>query len=277
MVGNYHKFVKFMYESVFEGSVLALKPRPWRTPNILEIIYGGWTLIREDIMKKFAKNKSIELAIILALLNTCIPLSISIYSVIFKSNIFEEFKKAISRIWLMFHCFRRRHYNKSPLVWLSNINFWEENNEDTYETLKEYINNTDEYPVENTHSIIRGNTNSWDSPQQLRFKAKSIFSSKERQHNFRSYFTPPKLYTFSRKQLKALEVKCADILVNKVFVPLACAITLIDLLQQTGFVICQAAQMEMLTNLGFVLKDAGNPFMKHVFKNPLSAKSVKNN
>ena len=44
LVGNYHKFVKFMYESIFESSVLALGPRPWRTSNILEIIYGGGTL-----------------------------------------------------------------------------------------------------------------------------------------------------------------------------------------------------------------------------------------
>ena len=111
--------------------------------------------------------------------------------------------------------------------------FWEENNKEIYETLKEYINITDEYPVENTHSIIRGNTNSWDSPQQLSFKAKSIFASKERQHNFRSYFTPPKLYTFSRKQLKSLEVKCADILVNKVFVPLASGNDLSHILPDT--------------------------------------------
>ena len=65
LVGSYHKFVKFMYESIFEGSVLALKPRPWRTSNMLEIMYGGWTLIREDIMKKFARNKSVETANIL--------------------------------------------------------------------------------------------------------------------------------------------------------------------------------------------------------------------
>ena len=49
-------------------------------------------MIREEVMKKLAKNKSIELAFILTLLNTYMPLSISIYSVIFKSSNFEEFK-----------------------------------------------------------------------------------------------------------------------------------------------------------------------------------------
>ena len=53
--------------------------------------------------------------------------------------------------------------------------------------------------------------------------------------------------------------------------------TLIGLQQQTGFVICQAAQMKMLTNLGFVSMGASTPSMKYVFKNPMSAKSVKDN
>ena len=48
-------------------------------------------------------------------------------------------------------------------------------------------------------------------PEQLSFKAKSIFASKKRQHNFRSYFTLP----------KSLKFKCAEILVNKIFVPIA--------------------------------------------------------
>ena len=72
-----------------------------------------------------------------------------------------------------------------------------------------------------THTIIRGNTNTWDSPEQLQFKAKSIFASKDSQHNFHSYLTPPKSYTSSRKQLKSLKFQCAKLLVDKVFTPLA--------------------------------------------------------
>ena len=223
IMGNYHQFLKFVYENLFKNCILALKPKPWRTSNLFEIVYGGWTLIRECVIAKFADNKSVEYAIILTLLDTYIPLCISIYSVIFKSNKFKEFKKAMTRTWLMFRCFRRRHYDKSPLIWLSNLMFWEKNNKELYDTLKQHINITDEYPVENTHSIIRGNTNSWDSAELLSFKARSILSSKDRQHNFRSYFTPPKGYTFSRKQLKYLEVKCAQLLASKVFVPLASA------------------------------------------------------
>ena len=221
VVQNYHSIMKFLYENLFPNAILALKPRPWRSITLLEVIHGGWTLIRETVLETFSKCKSISYGILLTLLDTYIPLSITIYSVTFKTNNFNEFKRAMARIWTMFLCFHRHHYNKSPLVWFSNILFWEKNNKVLYDTLKDYISIQDEYGVENCHSIIRGNTNPWDTADQLTFKAKSLFASKDRQHNFRSHFTPPKSYTFSRKQLTFLKYKCAELLVNKIFVPIA--------------------------------------------------------
>ena len=81
-----------------------------------------------------------------------------------------------------------------------------------YETVVKNLCITDEYPVENTHSIIRGNTNPSDSPATMIHKAKTIFTSRETQHNFRSTFTPPKNYTFSRSQLKYLNLQSSKLL-----------------------------------------------------------------
>ena len=148
-------------------------------------------------------------------LDSYIHLAIKTYSVTFKTNQFDESEKTMACIWSMFLCFYRRHYNGSPLVWFSNLLFWKENNNELYNTLKSFINIEDEYPVENCHSIIRSSTNSWDMPEQLSFKVKSIFASKKRQHNFRSYFTQPKSFTFSRKELKSSKFRCAEILQTK--------------------------------------------------------------
>ena len=126
------------------------------------------------MIETFQNCKSIAYGILLTLLDSYIPLAITIYSVTFKTNRFDEFEKAMARISCMFLCFYRRHYNKSPLVWFSNLLFWKENNNELYNTLKSCINIEDEYPVENCQSIIRGSTNSWDMPEQLSFKAKSI-------------------------------------------------------------------------------------------------------
>ena len=151
----------------------------------------------------------------------------------------------MARIWTMFLCFHRHHYNKSPLVWFSNILFWEKNNKVLYDTLKDYISIQDEYGVENCHSIIRGNTNSWDTADQLTFEAKSLFTTKDRQHNFRSHFTPPKSYIFSRKQLKFLKYKCAELLVNKIFVPIASGTDL------THFLPAEIPSKSTILSLGF--------------------------
>ena len=77
-MGNYHQFLKFVFENLFKNCILALNPKPWRTSNLFEIVYGGRTLIRECVIAKFADNKSVEYAIILTLLDTYIPLCISI-------------------------------------------------------------------------------------------------------------------------------------------------------------------------------------------------------
>ena len=62
----------------------------------------------------------------------------------------------------MFYCFKRKHYNKSPLIWISNIGYLSQNHSQLYKTFQEHISCTDEYPVESAHSIIKSNIYSAD-------------------------------------------------------------------------------------------------------------------
>ena len=52
IVNSFHPFFKSVYQSIFPNSKLADKPKPWRVSIILEIVYGGWTLIRQTVMQK---------------------------------------------------------------------------------------------------------------------------------------------------------------------------------------------------------------------------------
>ena len=212
IIDNYHRFFKYMYKSLFKGSRLAENPKPWRRTLLFDIFYGGWTLIRSDIKEQFKHCKSLAYGILLTLLDSYIPLSLTIHAVTFKLSNFKEFYNAIIRMWSMFYCFRHKHYDKNPLVWLSHIIYWKEHNPKLYETVVKNLCVTDEHPVENTHSIIRGNTNPFDSPATIIHKAKTIFTSRETQHNLRSTFTPPKNYTFSRSQLKYLNHQSSKLL-----------------------------------------------------------------
>ena len=217
-----HVFISFrpffanVYHFLFPKSKLADHPKPWRISLLLEVVYGGWTIIREKVMNIFSSSKDLQYGTLLNLLDNYLPLVLSIYSITFKLNKFSEYRNAMTRIWVMFTCLQRRHYNKAPLVWLSNHFHWGLNFKELYNMLTQWSVIADEYPVENTHSIIRAQTKPSDSPEQLTNKAKTIFQSRNRQENFRSVFTPPKHFTFSTSQIKYLKVKCAQYLTKLV-------------------------------------------------------------
>ena len=66
---NYHPFIKSLYELLFPNRILAGKPKPWRIQFILEIIYGGWTLIRRSVKAVFQKCKDVQYGTLLNLLS----------------------------------------------------------------------------------------------------------------------------------------------------------------------------------------------------------------
>jgi hypothetical protein len=212
----FHEIFADLYKFIFgEKAKLATKPKPWRISLLLEIIYGGWTLIRDMVLSVFFKCKDIEYLTLINLLDSYVPLVLSIYSIVFKCNKYKEFSLSLLRCWVMCVVFRRRHYNKALLVSLSIFHHWQENSPTMYETLCNYLVTLDEYPVENFHSVLRGRTKETDSPDQIAFKAKEIDACKHMLQSFQSAFVPPRKFTFSRKKIDGLKAKAAEFLTNK--------------------------------------------------------------
>ena len=149
-------------------------------------------------------------------LDNYIPLVLTIYSTTFKLNTFLEYFNAMIRIWTMFTCLERHHYDKAPLVWLAMCTYWGIHNPHLSLMLRLYLIMFNEYPVEIAHSIIRSKTSDSDSDtaKQLRQKAKTSFQAKAAQHTFKSFFSPPTCFTFSQNQLSYLKTKCADLLAS---------------------------------------------------------------
>ena len=114
----------------------------------------------------------------------------------------------------MFLCFARHHYDKSPLVFLSNLLYWEKIGHPLLTTFQNPLLAFTEYPVEYFHSIIRDQTSPHSTPEQITKTCRSIFASKQRQENFRQTFLPPKNYIISGNELKSSKLKAADILRN---------------------------------------------------------------
>lgn len=128
LVLNYLPFLKIVYNLLFfPNRVLAEHPKPWRIQFILEIVYGGWTLIRRSVKAIFHKCKDVQYGTLLNFLDNYCPLVLSSYNILFKTNNFSKYYESIVRMWIMMYCFRRHHYRKSLLIWLSFVKFWEGN------------------------------------------------------------------------------------------------------------------------------------------------------
>ena len=141
--------------------------------------YGGWSLIRESILSVFGDRcKDLQFLTLINFLDNYLPLVLTIYVVVFRSNNFQLYISALKRIWLMFPCFGHHHYDKSPLVFLSSILYWEKISHPFLLTLKSSIVSFTEYPVEYFHSVIRDQTNLHSSAEEITKTCRSIFTSK---------------------------------------------------------------------------------------------------
>ena len=60
VVNSLHPFFKMVNEKNFPSSKLAGKPKPWRISLLLEVVYGGWTLIAHSVISKFWRFKDAE-------------------------------------------------------------------------------------------------------------------------------------------------------------------------------------------------------------------------
>ena len=170
---NFHAIFAELYSFLFGTKAkLAKTPKPWRVSLLLEVAYGGWTLVRETILSVFCHCKDMEFLTLVNLVDNYIPLVLSIYSIVFKSNDYTLYYKSLLRCWVMFMVFGRRHYDKALLVTLSAFMYWQENNHPMHHTLLEGLVAFGEYPVENFHSLLRSSTNMTDTAEQISLKAK---------------------------------------------------------------------------------------------------------
>lgn len=117
---NSHQVFADFYAFLFgRKAKLTKKPKPCRISLLLEVIYGGWTLIRDMILSVFCKCKDTEFLALLNLFDNYVQLVLSIYSILFKCNKYELFCQSLLYCWVVFTVFKRHHNNKVLLVMLS--------------------------------------------------------------------------------------------------------------------------------------------------------------
>ena len=158
-----------MFHYVFgDNKVLAKKPMPWRINILLELAAKGMEKISQVVKDKFGNEcKDVEYTMALDLLENIIPATLDIYAILFRSGKFEEYLETIFRIWTFALRWKRKNYNKIPLMFISDHIYWKENNHPMAETLEKYLVNFNEYYVENFHSKLRANINTNQSTESI--------------------------------------------------------------------------------------------------------------
>lgn len=95
-------FMRIAHESVFPGKKLADKSKLWHVKFLLQLLYGGWMLVRTVFKSCFSLVKNIQYSIVLNILDNYIPLALNSYSILFKTNLVNNYFSPFSGCGLCF-------------------------------------------------------------------------------------------------------------------------------------------------------------------------------
>ncbi|RIB30625.1 hypothetical protein C2G38_2321595 [Gigaspora rosea] len=135
---------------------------------------------------------------------------------LFRSGDWKSYIEGVFQAWCIFLQFERRNYNKAPLVFLSDIFYWNQKNHPILNVLKDHLVKFTDYPVENMHSIIRWQSSSIDTSQQLSKIAK-VVNAKRDINVFEDTFVIQKKLTYADKDNMSLLTKKAQVFLLETF------------------------------------------------------------
>ena len=181
--------------------------------SILEALFGGWLLIREDILRIFRLCKDVEYALLRYLLEDLVPLVIFFYSTIIRGSHYEEWQLAIICLSIMLITQKRRHYNKSMLAAISDFMHYEVVIPEWQTVFANHLNVFTEKKVEVFHSMLRRQCPSWATASQIA-EIEKVLSAKKFYFDFLKNFSVPFTKRHHRHNISYLAGKTAEFLVD---------------------------------------------------------------
>jgi hypothetical protein len=164
-----------IYHDLFGANkILAQKPKPRLINLILNLTFYGWKNIRNLIINRFGNIKDVEYLMMIDLLDNSLPLTLDIYTKLFRCGFFEGYLESIIKIWILFQRLHRHNYNKAPLIFLSDVFYWTLNDHPILDILKNNLPIFNDYFVENFHSSLRYQTAESNSNKQIIQKQKLL-------------------------------------------------------------------------------------------------------
>ncbi|PKC55081.1 hypothetical protein RhiirA1_476203 [Rhizophagus irregularis] len=203
-----------IYHDLFEANkILAQKPKPRLINLILNLTFYGSKNICNLIINRFRNIKDVEYLMMIDLLDNSLPLTLDIYTKLFRCRFFEGYLKSVIKIWILFQRLHRHNYNKAPLIFLSDVFSWTLNDHPILDILKNNLPIFNDYFVENFHSSLRYQTAKSNTDKQIIQKAKTI-DIERNDDEFKNTFINTKNTNISKVKLISLEKKVSLFLLS---------------------------------------------------------------
>ena len=216
---QYRPFFFEMYKYIFgKKKKLAKKPKPWRINLLLELLRSAWQEIAKMVEIKFGHAcKDAEYITLKDLLDNTVPLVLDIYASFFRSGDFNSYIESCFRVWVLFFRFHRKNYTKAPLMFLSDIFYWNSKNHPILETISSELPKFTDTPVEIFHSLLRRNTEKYLTSEQIIREARQINYLRFNDDGFKENFVHSSswaVYPYSSRNIEALTQKTACFLLD---------------------------------------------------------------
>lgn len=182
--------------------------------TILAALFGGWLMVREDVLCLFGVCKDIEFLALKHLLDELTPLVFYFYATIHRGSRYELWQESIQRMAVVFIVQQRHNYNKAMLSFISDHIHHETVAPGWKNTFSSYMNVFSEKKVETFHSLLRMHCPAWTSAEQI-IEIAHVLSARHFDHEFSSHFLEDTLRKRHKHNVALLAGRTANFLVTK--------------------------------------------------------------
>ncbi|KAJ7384111.1 hypothetical protein OS493_023435 [Desmophyllum pertusum] len=153
----FRPFFELFYKAIFgRNKVLPKRPKSHKIVTIITAAFGGWTIIRHEVLRLFGTVcKDPEYMLLHNLFEEILPLIFYLYHTVFRGGDLQQWLDVLFRMSLLFITFRRRNYDKATLCQLSDMVYHMRENRALTAIMEQHLCILTEKKVEIFHSVLR--------------------------------------------------------------------------------------------------------------------------
>ena len=214
IVEDHVQMSRCIYEPMFKhifGVDLPLRPKLFRCELVVTAAFLGWKLIRKEIIALFKTSRDLEYLCLYNILEEVLPIVVLHYPVIFKSGSLGVYRSAMRRLGLLFMIWKRHHYDRATLSWLSGDQYHEESFQGYNRRMSIWNPNVTDLLIEIFHAKLRRHIQPHFDAKTVRNRALTLASLMKEGEDFAANFgSSPPSSSLSKKDFQVIERKAAD-------------------------------------------------------------------